>query len=250
MKVIWVTGASSGLGHQIANQAIEKGYTVVSLARSFNQNWTIENQSMKVYFDVTKPKEWDSIITRLCQEGLSPDVLINNAGIGLFKYSWDLSEAEVEQMLAVNVTGFIQLSNRISQLMIKKKRGHIIQIGSQAGKLTTAKASVYGATKHAVIGYSNGLRLELKPYQIKVSVVNPGPIATPFLASADPSGNYEKAIGRWLLQPEAVAKKVVSLIEKPKREVNLPWWMNVATKAHSLSPSLFERLAYSFLAKK
>ncbi|GAF17853.1 short chain dehydrogenase [Bacillus sp. JCM 19046] len=88
------------------------------------------------------------------------------------------------------------------------------------------------------------------PHRVSVSVVNPGPIKTPFLATADPSGNYEKAIGRWLLNPENVAKKVILLMEKPKREINVPWWMNLATKAHSLSPNLFERLAYSFLAKK
>ncbi len=152
MKVVWITGASSGLGAEIAKQALEKGYTVVSLARSYNQDWSSANKSIQVYFDLTKPNEWNSIITRLCQENLSPDVLINNAGSGLFKNGWELSDVEVEQMLAVNVTGLIQFSNRISQLMIKKQAGHIIQVGSQAGKLATAKASVYAATKHAVIG--------------------------------------------------------------------------------------------------
>ncbi|WP_156321172.1 SDR family NAD(P)-dependent oxidoreductase, partial [Bacillus sp. JCM 19041] len=140
---------------------------------------------------------------------------------GIFKHVWDIDQKETEQIMRVNVLGMIALTRTVIPIMKEKQSGHIIQIGSQAGKLATAKASVYAASKHAVIGYSNALRLELKPFNIAVSTVNPGPIATPFLKQADPSGSYEAVIKKWLLDPKKVAERVVRLIETPKREVNM-----------------------------
>ena len=99
--------------------------------------------------------------------------------------------------------------------MLKENKGHIINIASQAGKLATPKSSGYSASKHAVLGFTNSLRMELAKTDIYVTAVNPGPIQTNFFSIADQSGNYEKS-----------AEKTVNIIGKPKREVNLPKWMN------------------------
>lgn len=221
MKTIWITGASSGLGEEISKQALVKGYRVVKLARSFSTSM-MENQNViSVHLDLLDQNQVADTVNKLLEQGLSPDVVINNAGIGIFKHVWDIDQKETEQIMRVNVLGMIALTRTVIPIMKEKQSGHIIQIGSQAGKLATAKASVYAASKHAVIGYSNALRLELKPFNIAVSTVNPGPIATPFLKQADPSGSYEAVIKKWLLDPKKVAERVVRLIETPKREVNM-----------------------------
>ena len=89
-----------------------------------------------------------------------------------------------------------------------------MNIASQAGKSATVKSSVYSATKFGVLGYSNALRLELKPYGIHVMTVNPGPIATDFFDKAEPTGKYLEQLGAVVLDPAKVAGEVVKGIER------------------------------------
>jgi uncharacterized protein len=135
-------------------------------------------------------------------------------------------------------------------IMLQQKSGHIINIASQAGKIATPKSSVYAATKHAVLGYTNSLRMELSDQQIKVTAVNPGPIGTNFFTIADESGTYEKSVQRYMLKPEYVAKKVVDAMLTSTREINLPRWMNVGSILFVLFPHLFERVGKRVLNKK
>ena len=112
-----------------------------------------------------------------------------------------------------------------------------------AGLIATGKSSLYSATKFAAIGFSNALRLELMPYGVYVTTVNPGPIRTGFFDQADPDGTYLKSVDRFLLEPDAVAKKIVKTIEKNKRELNLPALLNLSHKFYALFPKLADKLA-------
>lgn len=123
-------------------------------------------------------------------------------------------------------------------------------IGSMAGKVATPKAAVYGASKHSIIGFSNGLRQELKPYGIHVTTVNLGPMDTNFFDTADPSGRYRQASARYMLQPDKVARKVISSIGKKKREINLPRWMSIGSKVYQLVPGVAEKLLGGQFNKK
>ncbi len=97
-------------------------------------------------------------------------------------------------MLDVNVRAPMLITRRLSKSMIERKTGHFIFIGSQAGKVATRKASVYAASKHAITGFANGLRMELEPYNVKVTAIYPGPIDTPFLQKADATNAYRETI--------------------------------------------------------
>ena len=90
--------------------------------------------------------------------------------------------------------------------MAERRQGHIINIASMAGKMATAKSTVYSATKFAVLGFSNALRLELKPLGVAVTTVNPGPIETNFFDKADPSGSYLEKVGQIVLEPPSWQK--------------------------------------------
>src|SRR5690606_5732016 len=102
----------------------------------------------------------------------------------------------------------IHITKLTALRMTKRGSGHIINIASQAGKMATPKSAVYAATKFAVRGYSNALRLELRPFGIYVTTVNTGPMHTNFFNQADPTGSYLNKIARWVLDPQVVAKKV------------------------------------------
>ena len=123
------------------------------------------------------------------------------------------------------------------------RKGHIINIVSMAGLIATGKSSLYSATKFAAIGFSNALRLELMPFGVHVTTVNPGPIRTTFFDQADPDGSYVKAVDRYILEPDFVAKKIVKNFGKPKRELNLPWLLNLTHKLYTLFPRISDKLA-------
>ena len=108
---------------------------------------------------------------------------------------------------------------------------------------------MYSATKFAVLGFSNALRLELKPFGIHVTTVNPGPIETAFFDQADPSGNYLASLGTFVLEPTKLAKTIVKAMIHPKREINRPQVMGVAAKFYTLFPAIGDYLAGSLFNK-
>jgi short-subunit dehydrogenase len=127
--------------------------------------------------------------------------------------------------------------------MAEQKRGHIINIASMAGKMATQKSTVYSATKFAVLGYSNALRLELRPLHIQVTTVNPGPIRTHFFDKADESGTYLDKVGMFLLEPQDLALEIVNAIGTRKREINRPRVMEVGARLYNLFPTVSDFFA-------
>ena len=153
-------------------------------------------------------------------------------------------------MLETNILVPMQLTARVVPAMIERKHGHLLYIGSQAGKVATPKTSVYAATKHALIGYTNAVRMEVAPYNIEVSVIHPGPIDTPFIELADVTGGYKQAMGSQLLSVDTVVKAVMETIQQPRREVNLPKITGLTSRLYALAPSLVETIGKPFFYKK
>ncbi|WP_227935053.1 SDR family NAD(P)-dependent oxidoreductase [Alkalihalobacillus deserti] len=249
-KTIWITGASSGLGWDIALEAGRKGYRTVLLARNTKKLHQLQNlieelggEVFTYSLDVSDPEMITKVTEHVMTEVGQIDVLINNAGFGVFERVESTNIKTVEEMFAVNVIGLIALTKQVLPYLIKQNSGHIINIASQAGKLSTPKSSVYAATKHAVLGFTNGLRLELLDQNVHVSAVNPGPIKTAFFERADQEGTYVKNVERWMLDSKEVAKATIRLIEKPKRELNLPKWMNMGATLYQLMPGVVEKIA-------
>ncbi|PPA71330.1 SDR family NAD(P)-dependent oxidoreductase [Jeotgalibacillus proteolyticus] len=248
-KTILITGASSGLGFELAKKCAELGASIYlvgrneqRLARIVEECGALGAKEVKAYsFDLTALESIPGLITQIEEESGGIDALINNAGFGLFERLDQTPEKTVQDMFSVNVLALIALTKAVIPLMQKRGHGHIINIASQAGKLATPKSSIYSATKHAVLGFSNSLRMELADEGIAVTAINPGPIDTAFFELADNSGSYTKSVKRWMLSPEKVAAKTVAILFTTKREVNLPGWMNLASKLHSLAPGLVER---------
>lgn len=178
------------------------------------------------------------------------DVLINNAGFGVFRSFMEAPIEEFENMIKVNYLGSVQCTKLILPHMIERGSGHIINVASQSGKIGTPKASAYAASKYALLGFTNSLRLEVRRYGIHVSAINPGPIRTPFFEQADVSGTYVQRVDRLMLTPERVAERIVRCIHRPVREVNLPFWMEAGSRLFNLAPAIMERLLGQQLNKK
>lgn len=257
-KNIVITGASSGLGKEIAIQSARAGANVVLVARRMDKLQELELDIKSTYdvnvfsfqLDVSDAAQIEKVFPEI-EKCIGPiDILVNNAGFGLFEEVHEMSLVESKRMIDVNVFGLMACSRMVVDTMISRKAGHIINIASQAGKVATPKSSVYAATKHAVLGFTNSLRLELAEHHVFVTSVNPGPIETNFFDKADSSGTYVKNVKKYMLKPEAVAREVVSCMLTNKREINLPKWMNAGAVFYSVFPRTFEALGKKFFFKK
>lgn len=250
-QYVVITGASGGLGEHLAYEVAKRGGIPVLLARTEEKLHRVAEQISQKYgitsyiykADVANVEEVKRVVQKMMSEIKRVDVLINNAGFGVFEEVKEASIKTIASMFQVNVIGLIACTQEILAYMLKENKGHIINIASQAGKLATPKSSGYSASKHAVLGFTNSLRMELAKAHIYVTAVNPGPIQTNFFSIADQSGNYEKSVEKFMLTPQYVAQKTVNIIGKPKREVNLPKWMNIGSKMYQLAPGLVEKLA-------
>ncbi|PED50142.1 oxidoreductase [Bacillus cereus] len=257
-KVIVITGASSGIGEQVAMQVAAQGATPVLMARTEEKLQALVDKIKETYntpcydyvLDVSEEMEVQSVFSKVLQEVGRIDILVNNAGFGIFKTFEDASMDEVKDMFQVNVFGLVACTKAVLSYMVNKNEGHIINIASLAGKIATPKSSAYAATKHAVLGFTNSLRMELANTDIYVTAINPGPIDTNFFEIADQSGTYVKNMGRYMLKPTYVAEQIVKSMHTKKREVNLPKWMGIGPKLYALFPGLFERVAGKSLSKK
>lgn len=240
MRTILITGASGGLAQEMVkllpqDQLILLGRNKEKLVQLYGNH----PQAELIEIDITDVQALEELVAELYQRYGKIDVLINNAGYGIFEDFDKISNQDIHQMFEVNTFALMNLSRLVASRMKEIRKGHIINIVSMAGLIATAKSSLYSATKFAAIGFSNALRLELMPYGVYVTTVNPGPIRTGFY----PDGTYLKSVDRFLLEPDTVARKIVKTIGKNKREINLPILLNLAHKFYTLFPKLADKLA-------
>lgn len=247
LKKICITGATSGVGFLLAKKLHAQGHEVWATGR--NKQALEELNLLGVHIiqaDLTVDQSFDELF----QEMGTPDTLVLCAGVGTFAYVTDLEEKEMDEMLQVNVLAPMKLTKFFASKMKKRRAGHILFIASQAGKVATPKASVYAASKHAIVGFANAVRMELKEFGILVTTINPGPIDTPFLDLADRSGSYREKLNKHLLSPEKVVQAIMKAIEHPVREVDLPAYMRFTSKLYAVFPKTVETLGKRFFNQK
>ncbi|MCT3034288.1 SDR family NAD(P)-dependent oxidoreductase [Pediococcus parvulus] len=252
-KLVLITGASSGLGKLVAYEMAERGASVVLCARNVEELRKVAERCKEisqadafvVKLDVSDSEAIDHQLEHVLQDIGSIDVLINSAGFGLFEPFKDIEMQPVEKMFRVNVLGLMYVTQKIARQMIKMGRGQIFNIASVAGKIATPKSTAYSATKFAVIGFSNALRLELRPLGVQVTTVNPGPMDTNFFKRADPSGHYFDAVKLLALSPEKVAHQIVEAVGYRRREINAPTYMEIIHRGYELFPNFGDLLASS-----
>ncbi|MCB4990951.1 SDR family oxidoreductase [Streptococcus mutans] len=243
-RIIVITGASGGLAEEIIKRLPQTDQLVL-LGRDkekLEDMYAYRERVTCFQIDIKDDEAVQDIIDTIYQKFDRIDIFINNAGFGEFKDFDHYSNRDIRDMFDVNTLATINFSRLVGQKMAEVQSGHIINIASMAGLIASSKSTIYSATKFAVIGFSNALRLELADKEVYVTTVNPGPIATKFFDKADPSGNYLKSVEEFTLQPDDVAKKIVAIFGKNKRELNIPFLLKAAHKAYILFPKLSDFL--------
>jgi len=180
-KTALVTGASSGIGRAVAVDLAASGYTVYAAARRMELLQELQSDLIRpLRLDVTDPASIAAMVEHITAESGRLDVLVNNAGYGIYGSVEGAPPGEVEKGFAVNVFGLGRVTRALLPLMRAQGSGTVINISSVVGKVSMPFLSWYAASKHAVEGLSDGLRKEVAPFGIKVILVEPGSINTGF----------------------------------------------------------------------
>lgn len=227
-KIALITGATSGLGRAIALCLAKEGYSVIITGRrkekleELEQEIEIKYESkvLSLCFDVRDYGQVKNAITELPKDWQKIDVLVNNAGLAvgldpIFKGEID----DWERMIDTNVKGLLYVTRVVSPIMVEKKSGHIINIGSIAGKGVYPNGAVYCATKYAVDALSQGMRMDMLPYGIRVTQICPGAVETEF-SLVRFKGDQKRAdqvyVGFENLVAEDIANAVLYAVSQPK----------------------------------
>ena len=237
-----VTGASRGIGAAVATAAAANGAKVGLIARTESDlDEVVKKLGRRGAFaaaDVGDRHVLEAAITTL-EDQLGPtDVLVANAGIGAYGPFADVAPEEMERLVRVNVLGTMYAIRAVLPGMIARRRGHIVTMGSIAGRLGSPFEAVYAATKFAGVGLTEALAVEVEPYGIGVSLVNPGPVATDF---GDARGHpYDRPRPK-PVSAETVAAAVIRAVEQGDHEVYVPRWFRPTVILRHVMPALFRR---------
>jgi NADP-dependent 3-hydroxy acid dehydrogenase YdfG len=188
-KIALITGATSGIGAACADTFATQGYQLILLARRENLLLSQAKQLAEKYqitiktiqADVRDKENINYVLETLPAEWKQIDVLVNNAGLSQGLDPIDKGDTDDwDTMIDTNVKGLLYVTKLVSRWMVERKKGHIINIGSIAGKEVYPNGNVYCATKHAVDALSKGMRIDLLPHGIKVTAIHPGMVETEF----------------------------------------------------------------------
>ncbi|MGX5077070.1 oxidoreductase [Enterobacter mori] len=190
-KTALVTGASSGMGKVIARRLIQDGYQVYAAARGAEKmNDLAQLGARPLRMDISRDEDILAAVDTIVSQTSGVDVLVNNAGFGLYGPVEEIGIDEARYQFEVNVFGAARLTQLLLPAMRARRSGYIINITSIGGKIYTPLGAWYHATKHALEGWSDCLRLEVAEFGIKVVIVEPGLIETGFGDVV--SGNFVK----------------------------------------------------------
>lgn len=242
-KIWFVTGASSGFGAELTKAIIESGDKVAATFRKTEQADLFSKQhngtGLGVVLDVTQTEKIPSSLQQAIDKFGRIDVLVNNAGYGTIGAIEEFSLEEIRAQMETNFFGAVAVTKAILPIMREQAFGHIVQISSQAGFRATAGFGNYNASKFALEGFSEALAQEVAPFGIKVTIVEPGPFRTAFLAGSlkhaqnkieayqnTTVGNmykYQQEMnGKQEGDPVKAAKAIVDYVNSGKENLRLP----------------------------
>jgi len=222
-----ITGATSGIGKSTAIEFAKNGYDLIITGRRQDRLLDLRKDLIEKYhvnilnlcFDVRVEQDVKNAIDSIPIELRKIDILVNNAGLsaGLTGIQ-DGKFSHWEQMIDTNIKGLLYVTKHISAIMIQNQKGHIINLGSIAGKEVYANGNVYCATKHAVDALNKGMRIDLLPHGIKVSSINPGMVETEFsIVRFDGDEERAKKVYENIvpLKPEDIAETIYWMASRP-----------------------------------
>lgn len=238
-KNVLITGGASGIGKLMGKLVLEKGANLIiwdinpgNIDQTLSELASLGKISSYI-LDVSNAEQVRETAAMVLQEQGIVDVLINNAGIIVGKYFHDHSTEDIDRTMNINALAPMYVTAEFLPGMMVQKSGHICNIASSAGLVSNPKMSVYAASKWAMIGWSDSLRLEMEELEMNINIttVNPFYIDT---------GMFEGVRSKVpILKPEKVAKKIIKAIEQDRIFLTMPWSMHLVRFSQGLFPVKF-----------
>ncbi len=253
-KIVLITGASRGIGRQLAVDFAKEGSRCVLVSRNSEsleqtRRLMVDSDShVCLACDVGRYSQVQAMAAHVRAHVGSVDILINNAGISRYYHFLETPLEDMQELMQTNYWGMVYCTREFLPQMIEKRSGHIVNISSIAGRIGTARHTVYSASKFAVSGFSESLYYELDGTGVHVTVVNPGVIDT-HLFDHDSFRDFPKAARAMMKPPVVVSRAIMRAVQKNIFEITVPrsLWTGVVVKA--VAPSLFRRLHLSYIKR-
>ncbi|MDY7039291.1 MAG: SDR family oxidoreductase [Chloroflexota bacterium] len=258
-----ITGGSSGIGKATARLLARHGANVFIVARrekmlnaALDEIGAERNNARQVFrgfpADVSKGERMRAVVNTIVESGHHPDILVNSAGIASCNYFDELTLDDFRRTMDTNFFGTVKATQAVLPFMKDRHSGHIVNVSSVAGIVGIFGYTAYGATKFAVRGFSDALRMELKPYNVHVSVLFPPDTDTPQLQEENKTKPLEtKRLSGTvkLASPEQVAMELLRGIQKKKRMIICGTDTKMLYALYSILPSALERYLDHVVAK-
>jgi NAD(P)-dependent dehydrogenase (short-subunit alcohol dehydrogenase family) len=256
-KTVFVTGCSSGIGRATADVFANRGWNVMATAREAGSLAAWEGASNRAVFrlDVTDEATIASAVQATVERFGTIDVVVNNAGYGLFGPIEGATAQQLETLFRTNVLGMAAVIRHALPVMRQQRNGTIVNMSSIGGRLATPYCSAYYSTKFAIEGLSESLRFELKPHGIRVKIIEPAHFKTDFLTRSlqvAPHPAYEPQFGRMMAGaarmaarathgPERVAEAIFRAANDSSGRLRYPVNGRIILALHALLPDLLWR---------
>ena len=246
-----VTGASRGIGREVARQAALKGARVGLVARSGPDLEAvlkeIGGRGAVATADVAERQATEQALAQLAAELGPVDILVNNAGIGSYGRVSDLPVDEFERVMRVNYFSAVFATKAVLSSMLARGRGHICNLASIAGRIGAPMEAAYSASKFAMVGFTEALAFEVAPFGIGVSMVNPGPVETGFFDTRGHAyeGSFPKPVSA-----RRVADSVIEVVESDGLERVIPRALRPAVVFRHMAPPIYRRGTARVMAKQ
>ena len=258
-KVVWITGASSGIGESLALELAEQGATLLLTARreerlrELAQRCPQPDQVHLLPADLLEESQWPGLADRAIAVSGRVDMLINNAGMSQRASAQNTLPTDVRRLMELNFFAPVALTNAVLPTMVAHGSGRIVIISSVAGYIGTPLRSTYAASKHAVRGYFDSLRAELHGTGVGVTIVCPGYVRTELAVNAVSKdgrshGRTDEVIERGL-DPHKCAKAIATAVERGRSELHIGGKEVYAIYLKRFAPKLIERIVPGFAPK-
>jgi len=256
-KVAIVTGASSGIGMETALALAARGYAVLPAARRAEKLARVaqrcrdahpDARAEPVPTDVTSESDVNDLVAAAVEKFGRVDVMVNNAGAGQFARVHEIADADLRALFDVNFFGVFCGCKAVAPLMIRQQTGHIFNVSSVIGKRGVPFHGAYCSTKFAVCGLTDSLRVEMKPYGVRVTLVCPGLTVSEFYnqpaLSVRPTSRYAAEDKR--MPADIVARKIAATVGKCRPELVFTRGGRFLTRLSALWPSAADRLMKAY----
>lgn len=246
-----ITGASSGIGEQTALAYARRGYALVLGARRLDKLQQVAHAceqtggvARALATDVSRPADVQALVDAAVRDFARVDVLVNNAGFGHFGRVHELPIQDVRQIFETNFYGVLYGCQAVAPVMMRQRSGHIFNVSSVIGKRGSPFHGAYCATKFAVCGLTECLRVEMKPYRVKVTLVCPALTATEFFDHVrdgrDVRSSYVRLKG--MSRPETIARRMAAVTGRTKPELVFTAGGRFLVAVSALWPRLADRI--------